>query len=144
MSLHQVFLFISILQFILYPVTLLNSLICSYSVLIKSLQLSFLLNFIDEQLLYNVVLVSAVQQSESAICSIHIFPYFWISFPFCSLQNIDSSLLCCTVGSHQLSILYPVSIVHMCQPQSPPSSYPTPIPLDTFVLYIYALFLLCK
>ena len=46
----------------------------------------YFLIFIGVQLLYNVVLVSAVQQSESAIC-IHISPVFWISFPFRSEHN---------------------------------------------------------
>ena len=36
-------------------------------------------------MIYNVI-VSAVQQSESAIC-IHNFPLFWISFPFRSPQH---------------------------------------------------------
>ena len=39
-------------------------------------------------MLYNVVLVSAVQQSESAIYT-HISPLFWISFPFRSPQIIE-------------------------------------------------------
>ena len=39
-------------------------------------------------MLYNVVLVSAVQQSESAIC-IHISPLFRISFSFRSPQSIE-------------------------------------------------------
>ena len=39
-------------------------------------------------MLYNVVLVSTVQQSESAIHT-HIFPLFWISFPFRSPQSIE-------------------------------------------------------
>ena len=45
---------------------------------------------------------------------------------------------CYPVWSHQLSILYTVSIVYMCQSQSPSSSHPTPFPLGihTFVLYI--------
>ena len=47
--------------------------------------------FIGVQLLYNVVLVSTVQQSASAIC-IHIFPLFWISFPFKLLQNIPCAI----------------------------------------------------
>ena len=57
--------------------------------------------------LYNVVLVSAVQQSESAMCAqdhlyiyLPIFPLFWISFPFGSPQSTEWSSLCYTVGSH--------------------------------------------
>ena len=44
---------------------------------------------IGVQLLYNVVLVSTVQQGESAI-HIHIpHPHFWISFSFRSPQSIE-------------------------------------------------------
>ena len=43
--------------------------------------MQLLLIFIGVQLLYNVVFVSTVQQSESTIC-IHISPLFWISFSF--------------------------------------------------------------
>ena len=65
-------------------------------------------------MLSNVALVSTAQQSESAIC-IHIYPLFWISFPFRSAQSFEQSSLSYTVGSHELSILYVVSIVCMCQ-----------------------------
>ena len=40
-----------------------------------------------QRLLYNVMLISTVQQSESAMC-IHISPLFRISFPFRSPQSI--------------------------------------------------------
>ena len=43
-------------------------------------------------MLYNIVLVSAVQQSESAIC-IHITPLFRISFPFRSPQSSEFPVL---------------------------------------------------
>ena len=48
----------------------------------------FILIFIGVSLLYNVVLVSAVQQSESAI-RIHIPSLFWISFPFRSSESTE-------------------------------------------------------
>ena len=97
----------------------------------------FLLMFIGVQLLYNVVLVSTAQQNESAI-HIHRSSPFWVSLPFRTPQCIKYSSLCYTVCSHQLSILYIVSIVCMCQSQYPNSSHPTPFPLGihTFVLYI--------
>ena len=47
----------------------------------------FPLIFIGVELLYNVVSVFAVQQSESAIHT-HISPLFWISFPFRSPESI--------------------------------------------------------
>ena len=62
--------------------------------------------------------------SDSAIC-IHIFPLFWISFPFRSPQSTEQGSLCNTVDSHQLSILYTVSVVYIHQFQSPNSSDPS-------------------
>ena len=44
------------------------------------------IGFIGVELLYHVVLVSAVQQSESARCT-HIYCLFWISFPVRSPQS---------------------------------------------------------
>ena len=50
---------------------------------------SFIKNFfIGVQLLYNVLSISGVQQSGSAIC-IHISLLFWISFPFRSSQSTE-------------------------------------------------------
>ena len=60
--------------------------------------LYFKLIFIGVHLLYNVVLVSTTQQSESAIC-IHISPHLGISFPFRLPQSTENSLLCYTAGS---------------------------------------------
>ena len=46
--------------------------------------------FIGVQLLYNIVLVSVVQKSKSAIgMDTYISPLFWISFPFRSPQSIE-------------------------------------------------------
>ena len=45
-----------------------------FELLLSICLLLFLINFIGIQLLYNVVLVSTVQQSESAIC-IHMSPF---------------------------------------------------------------------
>ena len=79
-------------------------------------------SFIGAQLLYNVVLVSPVQQSKSVVC-IHIFPLFQISFPFRSPQSTEQGFLSYTIGSHYLSMLYTVSIVSICQSQAPSSSF---------------------
>ena len=58
--------------------------------------------FIGVQLLYNVVLVSSVQKSNSAKHK-YISPLFWTSFPFRLLpQSIEQSSLCYTVGSQIL------------------------------------------
>ena len=72
----------------------------------------FFLLFIGVQLIYNVVLVSGVEQSESAI-HIHISSLFQMLFPYQSLQSIEQSSLCSTVGPSQLSILYIVMCI--CQ-----------------------------
>ena len=61
--------------------------------------MAFIFKKILLELLYNVVLVSTVQQSESAIC-IRISPLVWISFSFRSPQSIEESSLCYTVGPH--------------------------------------------
>lgn len=77
----------------------------------------FKINFIGLQLLYNSVLVPIVHLSESAV-----HPCFWSFFPFKSPQNSEQSSWSYTVASHQLPILYilsMVSIVYVCQSQSP-------------------------
>ena len=43
---------------------------------------------------------------------IYIYPLFWISFPFRSLESIEKSSLCYTVGSHQLPVLYIVVYIY--------------------------------
>ena len=57
-------------------------------------------------LIYNIVLVDAVHQSESHT---HIPILFQILFPYRSLESIEQGSLCCTVGPYQLSILYMVA-----------------------------------
>ena len=47
------------------------------------------------ELSYNVVLISAVHQSDSVI---HIYILFQILFPYRLVQNIEYSYLCYTVG----------------------------------------------
>ena len=58
------------------------------------------LDFIGMQFIYNVVLVSAVQQSESII-HIHISILFQILFPYRSLQRIEQGSLCYIKCSRQ-------------------------------------------
>ena len=96
--------------------------------------------FIEVQFLYNVVLVSAVQQSESAIC-LPKSPLFRISFPFRPLralqviQSIEQCSLCSTVHSLQLSILYIVVYINPNLPIRPkPPSFL--LGVCTFVCYI--------
>ena len=72
-----------------------------------SLLFLFFLIFIGVQWIYNMVLVSAIQQSESVLyIYIHLFPLFQIHFPYRSLQSIQQSSLHCTGGPYQLSVLY--------------------------------------
>ena len=50
-------------------------------------------------MIYHVVLVLGVQQSDSVICiSIHVSILFQMLFPFRLLQNIEQSSLCYIVG----------------------------------------------
>ena len=75
-------------------------------------------------------LVSAVQQSESAI-HIHISHLFWISFSFRSPQSNEWSFPCYKVGSYLLTALF--MVMYICQSQSPNS------PHSPFLLwYLYA------
>ena len=84
--------------------------------------------------LINNVLVSVY--SKVIQLYIYIYPlFFQILFPYRPLQCIEQSSLCYTVGSHQLSILYIVSVVYICQSQSPNSSHPTLSPLVSIHLF---------
>ena len=71
----------------------------------------YILDFIGIQLIYNIVLVSGVQQSESII-HVHAYAYtytytcFQVIFAFRPLQIIEQSSLRYTVGPYQLSDLY--------------------------------------
>ena len=70
---------------------------------------------------------------------LHWAPLFWISFPFRSPQSMEWSCLCCSIGSHSLSVLYVVSIVYVRQSPSPSSFHPSlyPLGIHSCVLYIY-------
>ena len=63
-------------------------------------------------MIYNVVLVSSVQQSDLVI-HVHVSILFQILFPFRLLQNIEQSSLCYTVGPCWLSVLN--IVVCICQ-----------------------------
>ena len=84
--------------------------------------------------LYICVSISALQTVHLYhFCRFHIYVLiydicFSISDLFRSLQSTEQSSWCYTVGSHQLSILYIVSIVYICQSPSPNSSH-SPLPL---------------
>ena len=85
-------------------------------------------------LLYNAVLVSAVEHSDSAK-HVHTPPLFWISFLFRSPQSIEQGSLCRTVDSCWLSLIY--IIVYICQTLSPNPSRPLPFPLGVHRLVLY-------
>ena len=56
---------------------------------------------IDVQLIYNVVLVSAVQQSNSVIrIYVYIYILFYILFHYGLSQDIEYSFLCYRVGPY--------------------------------------------
>ena len=56
-------------------------------------------------------------QSKGNQFYVYIYPLFWISFPFRSPWSTEQSSLCYTAGSHQLYILYIVSIRIVSQDQ---------------------------
>ena len=85
------------------------------------------------ELLYNVdqiLLYSKVNQ-------LHGYPlFFGISFTFRSPQSTESCYLCYTIGSHQLSILYIISVSYIIPDQysaSIPTSQSIPCPLTSLV-----------
>ena len=67
--------------------------------LIPEKQNFYLKNFSGAWLIYNVVLVSSVQKSESVTCK-HVSNLSWILFPFRSLWSIEKSSLCYTASSY--------------------------------------------
>ena len=67
-------------------------------------------------MIYNIVLVSSVQQINSVI-HIHISILFQILFPFRLLQDIEQSSLCYTVGPCWLSV-FKYSSVYLLIPNS--------------------------
>ena len=87
------------------------------------------------------MLISAVQQSESALCahislplgalSHHSLPSYFIlpSHSICpshssrSSRRPELSFLCCSAASHKLSVLH--MAVHLCHSQFPDSSHPS-------------------
>ena len=88
--------------------------------------------FIEVQLIYNVVLVSGVQQSDSVI---YIYILFQVLFHYGLLQEIEQSSLCYTVGPC-LSTLY--TVVCICESQAPDLFLPPPFPFGNhkFVFYV--------
>jgi len=107
-------------------------------------------------LLYSVVLVSAVQQSESAI---YIYIYIYIppeaslppapSHPSRSSQSTELSSLCYTASSHWLAILHGTIYIYMyicvlyiyCY--SPNSSHPQLPPLCSHIGSLHLLLYSC-
>ena len=69
----------------------------------KGLFLTLFFHFIEIQVIYNVVLISAIQQNDSVI---HSDILFYIHFHYDLSQDIEYSFLCYTTGSCCLSILY--------------------------------------
>ena len=74
--------------------------------------------------MYNVVLVSHVQQSDSVVAT-YVFISFQILFPYSLLQNIEYSFLCYTVGPCRLFYIYWFIYIN---PKLLVYSSPSPIP----------------
>ena len=82
--------------------------------------------------IYNVVLVSGVQQRESVIHR-HISTLIQILFQYRPKQSIEYSPLCYTAGHYLLSVLQIVMCT--CQSQSSNLSLPLTYPLITISLF---------
>ena len=80
------------------------SLIHIFNLYLLSLYFFHFLSFIEVQLIYNVVIISAVQQSGSVI-HVHTSILFQILFPCRPSQNIRQNSLCYTAGPHLLFLL---------------------------------------
>ena len=74
-------------------------------------------------LIYYVVLISAVQQSDSVI---HMYILFHTLFHYGLPQDSEYISLCSTVGPLCLSILYTVGCI--CESRTPGPSLPHPPP----------------
>ena len=86
------------------PINLQTKVLCGYNTGRIFLQRIF---SNEVELIYNVVLVSGVQQSDS---DIYIY-FFQILFPYRFLQNIEYSSLCYTIGLCWLPTLYIVPML---------------------------------
>ena len=99
------------------------------------LRILFFFFLIEELLLYNIVLVSAVQHSGSAMYR-HISHPSWTppplpSHPSRSPQSTELSSLCGTAASHQLSIWHMVVCICHCYSKFVPLPLPVPSPVST-------------
>lgn len=95
--------------------------------------ISFLNQFLLEQLIQNIVLISGIQQSESVIY-IHISTLFWIIFPYRSLQGIEQSSLYCMLGPYYLFYIQQHAYVNPNLPIHPSLLFP--LNVHTSVFYI--------
>ena len=88
-------------------------------------QFTFKIQFMDVQLIYNDVLISAIKQSDSVIYIIlHVLFHYGLSQD--TEYPVLFSSLCCTVGPCGLSILY--IMVCISNPKLPIHSSPTLTP----------------
>ena len=81
------------------------------------------------QMLYHL----SYQGSPESVIHIHISTLFQIIFPYRSLQSIEQSSLCYTLGPIQLFSLY--TVLSICQSQSPNLSLPLFHPQVTISLF---------
>ena len=100
----------------------------TYSMLSSISFIVLFLNLYCCILVYNVVFIYAIQQSDSVIYCIHIYILFHILLHDGLSQDIEYSSLCCTVGLCCLSIMN--IIVCICSPHTPNPFFPYPLPLD--------------
>ena len=114
-----------------HVLTIVNSAAVSIGV-----HVSFCLFLIGVQLLYDIVLASVVQRSESATWTHLARPLASLSHPSTWLPSTELSSLCHTAASHQLSIRH--TVVQLCQ-SSLSNSFHAPFPpcAHMSVLYVW-------
>ena len=72
----------------------------------KEVEFFSFLNIIEVQLIYNIALISAVEQSDSVL---HIYTLFHILFHYDLSQDIEYSSLCYTGGFPSGSVIKKIS-----------------------------------
>ena len=97
--------------------------------------LCLLFNFIEVQLIYSVVLISAVQQDDSVI---HTYTFFFILFSIMAYPRIWNIVLCAT---QQNLVVFPFCVQLFTSANSNLLFYPSPSVLATsrLILYVYEL-----
>ena len=99
----------------------------------------FLLFLIEAQLIYNVVPIPTVQQSDSFV---HICTFFFLFFSIMVYHRI-LNIVCHILGPCCLSILNIIVCIYQLQTPSPSLSLPSPLATTSLFFMSMSLFLFC-